>query len=157
MLFSILEKLLAFLSLMHTVPPGSSQLASRSCAWPEPFWSKGTSSGLAAGRRWRAKPPVTLTEGAWQAPGFHVNAKNGNRVMFPVLFYFLGNTGRDGVGRGPRGVMCESSVSHTPRQQDPRKHGQSWGGDKAQMRQTWGVVWSPVGRFPALPSGLEIG
>ena len=157
MLFSVLEKLLAFLSLMHTVPPGSSQLASRSCAWPEPFWSKGTSSGLAAGRRWRAKPPVTLTEGAWQAHGFHVNAKNGNRVMFPVLFYFLGNTGRDGVGRGPRGVMCESSVSHTPRQQDPRKHGQSWGGDKAQMKQTWGVVWSPVGRFPALPSGLEIG
>lgn len=106
MLFSVLKKLLVFLSLMHTVPPGSSQLASRSCDWPEPFWSKGTSSaGWGWGwwwRRWTAKPPVTLREGAWQAPGFHVNAKNGNRVMFPLLFYFLGNTGRDGVGRAPK-------------------------------------------------------
>lgn len=33
--------------------------------------------------------------------GFNVNAKNGNRAMFPVLFFFLGNIARDGVGRGP--------------------------------------------------------
>ena len=33
--------------------------------------------------------------------GFNVNAKNGNRAIFPVLFFFLGNIARDGVGRGP--------------------------------------------------------
>lgn len=94
MLFSVLEKLLAFSSLMHTVLLCSSQLASRSCAWPEPFGSKGTSSWVAGGEEMESKAPSDSHRRCLQAPGFHVNAKNGNRVTLLVLFHFLGNRKR---------------------------------------------------------------
>lgn len=62
------------------------------------------------------------------------------------------------AGDPNRGVPCESSEFPTPL--GSKIHGnRNRAGEATRHRRgrPGGVVWSPVGRFPALPSGLEIG
>lgn len=71
-------------------------------------------------------------EGSQQALDcFNLDTRRGNRAVFPVVYYFLGDLARDG-GRqeheqGPRADNSLQTLTvqepHALRQQDPQKEG----------------------------------